>query len=62
MKCPACRKGILLEWKAGVYCSRLYNKNKKSCYFEAGLCNSPAEWEEQVRLGIERCRKLETTK
>ncbi len=35
-KCPICKQGELLEWRAGYWCSRRY-KPGELCDFEGGL-------------------------
>lgn len=47
MKCPICKRGVLYEFTAGVYCSRRYAR-RVPCDFVAGLCGSPEEWRAQV--------------
>lgn len=47
-RCPICRRGVLLEWLAGMYCSRRYAKRGKTCDFEIGICNNRAQYRRQV--------------
>lgn len=34
-RCPKCKRGVMLEWRAGWYCSRTYAK-KNPCHYEVG--------------------------
>lgn len=33
--CPKCKRGVMLEWKAGWWCSRTY-ATKNPCNYEVG--------------------------
>lgn len=38
--CPKCKRGTVLEWRVGWYCSRRYDK-RKPCDWEAGDVSKP---------------------
>lgn len=46
--CPICKRGVLLEWRAGFYCSNRYAQEDR-CDFEGGWCNSPEEFQRTIR-------------
>lgn len=50
--CPICTRGRLLESRFGMYCSRRYDE-RNDCGFEAGMCDSPDEWDRVVEQARE---------
>lgn len=47
-RCPLCKRGIILEWKAGWYCSRIMTYRRNPCIFEVGDSDSPAQYQQQL--------------
>jgi hypothetical protein len=51
IRCPLCKRGVVREWTMGTCCSRRYSHG---CDFGTGICDSPAEWKEQVARELAR--------
>lgn len=50
-RCPICKRGALLEWRAGYYCSRRYAP-RTPCDFEGGYMepteSAVSRWRKQT--------------